>query len=81
MSGDAGGAHVIRKESWSFFRTIFGVRLCWELEEPKGPNGRGWAGAARPEAGRSYRAASLIGKCPPPLGPPYAHRHSPTVRS
>ena len=29
---------MIRKEAWSFYRTIFGVRLCWELEEPKGPN-------------------------------------------
>jgi len=31
---------VIRKEAWSFYRTISGVRLCWELEETKGPNGR-----------------------------------------
>jgi hypothetical protein len=29
---------VIRKEARSFYRTISGVRLCWELEEPKGPN-------------------------------------------
>jgi len=28
---------VIRKEAWPFYRTISGVRLCWELEEPKGP--------------------------------------------
>jgi len=28
---------VIRKEAWSFYGTISGVRLCWELEEPKGP--------------------------------------------
>ena len=34
-----GGADVIRKEAWSFYRTISGVRLCWELEEPKGPKG------------------------------------------
>ena len=27
------------KEAWSFYRTISGVRLCWELEEPKGPKG------------------------------------------
>jgi len=32
-----GGPDVIRKEAWSFYRTISGVRLCWELEEPKGP--------------------------------------------
>ena len=30
---------VIRKEAWPFYRTIPGVRLCWELEEPKGPKG------------------------------------------
>ena len=30
---------MIRKEAWSFCRTISGVRLCWELEEPKGPKG------------------------------------------
>jgi len=30
---------VIRKNAWPFYRTISGVRLCWELEEPKGPNG------------------------------------------
>jgi len=24
--------NVIRKEAWLFCRTIFGVRLCWELE-------------------------------------------------
>ena len=28
---------VIRKEAWSFYRTISGVRLYWGLEEPKGP--------------------------------------------
>ena len=32
-----GGPDVIRKEAWSFYRTISGARLCWELEEPKGP--------------------------------------------
>ena len=34
-----GGLDMIRKEAWSFYRTIFGVRLCWELEEHKGPKG------------------------------------------
>ena len=29
--------YVIRKEAWSFYRTSSSVRLCWELEEPKGP--------------------------------------------
>ena len=35
----AGGLDVIRKEAWPFYRTSSGVRLCWELEEPKGPKG------------------------------------------
>jgi len=34
-----GGPDVIRKAAWPFYRTISGVRLCWELEEPKGPQG------------------------------------------
>ena len=29
-----------RKEAWPFYRTSSGVRLCWELEEPKGPKER-----------------------------------------
>ena len=33
--------NVIRKEAWSFYRTIPGVRLCRELEEPEGPYERG----------------------------------------
>ena len=33
----AGGADVIPKEAWPFYRTSSGVRLCCELEEPKGP--------------------------------------------
>ena len=36
-----GGLDVIRKEAWPFYRTSSGVRLCWELEEPKGPKGWG----------------------------------------
>ena len=35
-----GGPDVIRKEAWPLYRTISGVRLCWELEEPKGFKGR-----------------------------------------
>jgi hypothetical protein len=34
-----GGLDVIRKEAWPSYRTSSGVRLCWELEEPKGPKG------------------------------------------
>ena len=30
---------MIRKEAWTFYRTISGIRLCWVLEEPKGPKG------------------------------------------
>ena len=36
----AGTHDVIRKEAWLFCRTSSGVRLCWELEEPTGPQGR-----------------------------------------
>ena len=32
---------VIRKEAWSFHRTISGVRLCWVLEESEGLEGFG----------------------------------------
>ena len=32
-----GGLDVVRKEAWSLYRASSGVRLCWELEEPKGP--------------------------------------------
>jgi len=35
-----GGLDVSRKEAWSFCRKQSGVRLCWELEEPKGPKGQ-----------------------------------------
>ena len=48
---------MIRKEAWSFYRTSSGVRLCWELEEPKGPKGP-----------IPYSGISLIGKGIP-LGP------------
>ena len=30
---------MIRTEAWPFYRTSFGVRLWWELEELKGPKG------------------------------------------
>ena len=33
------GLDVIRQEAWSFYRTIYGVRLYWVLEESKGPKG------------------------------------------
>jgi len=34
-----GGLDLIRKEAWLFYRTSSGVRLCWEFEEAKGPQG------------------------------------------
>ena len=30
---------MIRKKAWPFYRTSPGVCLCWELEEPKRPEG------------------------------------------
>ena len=36
---DTGGSDVIPKEAWPFYRASSGVRLCWELEEAKGPKG------------------------------------------
>ena len=61
---------VIRKEAWSFYRTISGVRLCWELEEPKGPKCsaiqyqalRPWA-SARSQARKSRRAGCRARRC------------------
>ena len=45
-----GGLDVIRKEAWPFYRTSSGVRLWWELEEPKGPKGTvlGFSGDTTP---------------------------------
>jgi hypothetical protein len=53
-----GGADVIRKEAWSFYRTIFGVRLCWEFEEPK--KSEGGTASERHRLGSQYRGTSLI---------------------
>jgi len=39
-SWDVGDIFVGRGgAAWPFYRTISGVRLCCELEEPKGPKG------------------------------------------
>ena len=51
-----GGPDVIRKEAWPFDRTISGVRLWWELEEPEGLPGR-----TRPR--RASRKNTLIRNC------------------
>ena len=40
---------VIRKEAWLFCRTSSGFRQCWELEEPKGPQGRHKPQALNPQ--------------------------------
>ena len=46
----------------SFYRTISGVRLCWELEEPEGPKGC----SLPPPRGRLPR--SLQPRSHPPWG-------------
>ena len=48
-----GGLDVIQQEAWSLYRTISGVRLCWELEEPKG----------RKETWPFYRTSSGVRLC------------------
>jgi len=50
----SGGLDVIRKEVWPFYRTSSGVRLCWEVEDPEGPQGLGISGVhfARPRRRR-----------------------------
>jgi len=45
----AGGLDVVRKEAWPWCRTILGVRLCWELGEPKGPKGNTKTTASHPQ--------------------------------
>ena len=41
QSSALGGLKVIREEAWLFCRTSSGVRLCWELEGPEGPERHG----------------------------------------
>ena len=68
---------VIRKEACFFERTIFGVRLCWELEEPKGPKK---AAAARETFAPSVRVMSAQTSHPSshPLQEYLAHKkHTP----
>ena len=35
--GQPNGLPPVRKEAWPFYRTSFGVCLCWELKESQGP--------------------------------------------
>ena len=44
------------EEAWSFYKTISCVRLCWELEEPKGPKGQS-SKAPKPLAARREPSA------------------------
>ena len=55
---------MIRKEAWPFYRTIFSVCLCWELEEPEGPKGQeGLASRGRPLQGYlAYEAVTIRNK-------------------
>jgi len=77
------GLDVIRKESWPFHRTIAGVRLCWELEEPQGPICKPASGSLASSRSSThwkedawgadtYRGTSPIRNRPPPrttIGP------------
>ena len=47
-----GGLDVIRKEAWPFYRTSSGVRLFWQLAEPKRPKGRADEGQSHLEEER-----------------------------
>jgi len=61
-------------EAWPFYRTISGVRLCWELDEPKGPkieeNEINEMAALRSELKQGFSADPLYGRarCSPMLG-------------
>ena len=65
-----GGPDVIRKEAWPFYRAISSVRLCWELEESKEPEGpwrvAGGASGCLGVARGSCRDTSLIRNSAPP---------------
>jgi len=54
------------KEAWPFYRTISGVRLCWELEESKGPKGTVCSEPYAPDAvdkqcGRRHLSCAALG--------------------
>ena len=65
------GLDVIRKEAWSFYRSISGVRLCWELEEPGTRGGLEAGSSVRPEA-HLERDWYLVAEQPAPA-PHLAH--------
>jgi len=54
------GLDVIRKEACPFYRLFSGVRLCWELEDPKGP---------KLEQGRDARELAESAGLPPAIKP------------
>ena len=71
---------MIRKEAWPFYRTISGVRLCWELEEPKGPKGpkhQSTSKVADPRAreGKRWYAFGHLARTGPPGGGPWILPH------
>ena len=65
-----------QKEAWPFYRTISGVRLCWEREEPEGPKGShlcrlrifGYLGLDPPKRGSGLVGNKLISVQTPSLG-------------
>ena len=58
-----GGADVIRKEAWSFYRTRAGVRLCWELEKPNIPQGPKGRANRNPKAKNAFPAVLSTEGC------------------
>ena len=57
---------MIQKEAWSFYRTISGVRLCWELEKPEGSKGvrlNDLEGGPTQRAGGVLAYSSQNGEC------------------
>ena len=52
VGGRPRGGCVVGRVSWPFYRTSSGVRLCWKLEEPKGPKGSVAPGCVSGPCGR-----------------------------
>ena len=69
-----GGPDVIRKEAWSFHRKKSGVRLCWELPEPKGPKGQVHVCKSHPRCSLFAQDSGPVNSVP---SPGEALRHAP----
>jgi hypothetical protein len=54
---------VIRKEAWPFYRTISGVRLYWELEEPKEPKGSAAGKGAMDSCSHCGKKRATLKRC------------------